>query len=700
MIKKILTVTLGCFSLPGIAAGNTDAEDSMVVTASGYEQKITDAAASVSVISRQELERKNYTDLGQALNGIEGVDVQSSTGKTGGLDISIRGMPSNYTLILIDGIRQNVSGDVTPNGFGTMNTSFMPPLSAIDHIEIIRGPMSTLYGSDAIGGVVNIITRKTPEHWSTSINASQNFQEHNKWGNASTLGFWTGGPLMDKKLSLSLRGNTLYRQGSSITSLNENANTRTPFPTQENNYNVGGRLALSLSESNEIWLDTDIARQRYDNSKGQLGPVGTRGGGYENVVRYQRNRFTVGHDTTFSAGTWKSTVTYNETSNRGRLLVPGSLVRNKRDHTGEPRELKNTNTIVDSTFLLPVGDSHLLTMGGEYQDARMKDGVVMINTGDYFRQKSWSLYGEDDWQLLEPLTLTYGARYEKHDAFGGHISPRAYLVWDSTDHITVKGGVSTGYRTPNLSQLHDGISGVTGQGTINTVGNPQLKPESSTSTEMGVYFDDGNGLSANITGFYTHFSNKIISREIDNVTRSYINSGKARTDGVELAAGIPLWSQDWRMNVNYTFTDSRQLDGENKGAPLSYTPKHVANIRLDWQTTPDIMAWLKIQYRGKSPRFTQTYSHLTPVQKAVYDARGESLKASTVADIGASWKAMKNLTFSAMVNNILDKDFSGVETYKSGNQTTYAGDYFQTAASTTGYVIPGRNFWLSASYEF
>ncbi len=700
MFRKSITGVLVCFSLPGMATENADREESMVVTASGYEQKITDAAASVSVISRQELERKNYTDLGQALRGIEGVDVQSSTGKTGGLDISIRGMPSNYTLILIDGIRQNVSGDVTPNGFGTMNTSFMPPLSAIDHIEVIRGPMSTLYGSDAIGGVVNIITRKTPSHWSTSVSASQNMQEHNKWGDASTLSFWTGGPLTDETLSLTLRGSTLYRQGSSVTTLNESANTRTPFPTQENNYTVGGRLELSPSENNALWLDTDIARQRYDNSQGQLGPVGIRGGGYENVVRYERNRFTVGHDTTFSAGTWKSSITYNETSNKGRLLVPKSLARNKQDRAGETRELKNANTIVDSTFLLPVGNSHLFTLGGEYQDTRMKDGVVMVSTGDQFRQKSWSLYGEDDWQLLEPLTLTYGARYEKHDAFGGHISPRAYLVWNSTDNITVKGGISTGYRTPNLSQLHNGVSGVTGQGTINTVGNPELKPESSTSTEMGVYFDDGTGLSANITGFYTHFRNKIVSRHIDDFTYSYMNTGKARTDGVEVAAGLPLWSPDWKISVNYTLTNSRQLDGENKGAPLSYSPKHVANIKLDWQATQDISTWLKIQYRGKSPRFTQNYSHLTPVQKAVYDARGDSLKASTVADIGASWKVMKNLTLNAVVNNILDKDFSGVEAYKVGKSTTYAGDYFQTAASTTGYVIPGRNYWVSASYEF
>ncbi|EIY8009732.1 TonB-dependent receptor plug domain-containing protein, partial [Salmonella enterica] len=101
MFRKSITGVLVCFSLPGMATENSDREESMVVTASGYEQKITDAAASVSVISRQELERKNYTDLGQALRGIEGVDVQSSTGKTGGLDISIRGMSSNYTLILI-----------------------------------------------------------------------------------------------------------------------------------------------------------------------------------------------------------------------------------------------------------------------------------------------------------------------------------------------------------------------------------------------------------------------------------------------------------------------------------------------------------------------------------------------------------------------------------------------------------------------
>lgn len=89
-----------------------------VVTAAGFEQKVTDAPASISVISQEDLRQNRYTNLAQALDGVEGVDIRQGTGKTGGLNISLRGMPSEYTLILIDGRRQNPAGNVTPNGFG------------------------------------------------------------------------------------------------------------------------------------------------------------------------------------------------------------------------------------------------------------------------------------------------------------------------------------------------------------------------------------------------------------------------------------------------------------------------------------------------------------------------------------------------------------------------------------------------------
>ena len=101
-----------------VNAQETAQLNNMVVTAAGYEQTLNNAPASISVVTREELEQKQFSNIAEAIADVPGVDVRAGTGKTGGLNISIRGMPSNYTLILIDGRRQNASGDVTPNGFG------------------------------------------------------------------------------------------------------------------------------------------------------------------------------------------------------------------------------------------------------------------------------------------------------------------------------------------------------------------------------------------------------------------------------------------------------------------------------------------------------------------------------------------------------------------------------------------------------
>lgn len=142
------------------AVSSTHQLSTIVVSAAGFEQNIKNAPASITVITAEDLKNKRITSIADALADVEGVDISPTAGKTGGLNIRIRGMDSEYTLVLIDGRRQNSTGDISPNGFGESNNSFIPPISAIERIEVIRGPASTLYGSDAMGGVVNIITKK------------------------------------------------------------------------------------------------------------------------------------------------------------------------------------------------------------------------------------------------------------------------------------------------------------------------------------------------------------------------------------------------------------------------------------------------------------------------------------------------------------------------------------------------------------
>ena len=699
-IRKSVALALATtVSTPVIAAQ----DDTLVVTASGYEQKITEAAASISVVSQDELTKRKYNDLGEALSDVEGVDVRSSTGKTGGLDISIRGMPSDYTLILVDGIRQNGSSDVTPNGFGTMNTSFIPPLAAIERIEVIRGPMSTLYGSDAMGGVVNIITKKASKEWVGNITLDHTFQEDRDYGDASKFSIYSSGALIEDKLGLALRGNILRRDASEVSSSStgQELSMRGPNPVKSDNYLLGGKLSWLLDSRNTLWLDGEVGNQKYDNKQGQLGTLGASGG-YEDTLRYERRKVTLGSDNQLDFGTWNSSLSFNQTETKGRL-IPGAAIADatvRANHAGDKRLLKNTNLILDTKVVSPIGDSHLLSVGGQYWNSVMKDGVVQVNSGEKFEQNSWSLFAEDEWRLLDSLALTTGARYEHHEAFGGHVSPRAYLVWNALDELTIKGGVSTGYKTPKLSQLHNGISGVSRQGQSNTIGNPDLKPEKSVNTELGAYYEHFSGFSANATLFHNRFSDKIDSYDIDNNTIGFRNIGKANTQGLELGSAIPLWSDNWTLNVNYTFTDSEQKGGENPGARLTNTPKHMANARLNWNVNEQLSTWLKAEYRGKTARFTENYDQLSSANKVVHDNLGSDFKSFTVVNLGGSYKISKDVTLNGSVNNLLDKDFTKTYVFPVGTGTTTAGDYFTSSQVTSGSVLPGRNYWMSVNINF
>lgn len=685
-----------------VAATEPTQLEEVVVTASGFEQRITQAPASISVIPRAEIEETRATSIAEILTSIEGVDVGAPVGKTGGQTINIRGMGSDYTLILIDGRRQNTAGSVTPNGFGETSTSFLPPVSAIDRIEVVRGPVSTLYGSDAMGGVVNIITRKVGDVWGGAVTANYTLQGDDAFGDLFGGDVYLSGPLVSDLLGLSLRGNYSARQQSALTFENVGG-VETPVTgfgrssTENEIWSLGGRLSLTPHPDHDLWLDVDVARQWYDNANGQLG-TNTTAGGYANALEFNRDQVSLAHDWRLPFGQLSSNLSYGRTETIGRIIPNGVA------GAGGPRTLESENTIFD-TKLYSQWRNHTFTVGGQFWDAQMVDGVAP----DIFEHQQWALFAEDEWRFSDTLALTLGARHDDHSVFGAHFSPRAYLVWNATPEWTIKGGVSQGFKTPRLEQLASGINGFGQQGRLPLLGSPGLMPETSTSTEVAVFYDNGGALRASATLFHNQFDDKIATGSpVANCTFGLtaaqyeaggypttgcvdvgfwpnfatfgqsVNIDEAETQGLEVSARW-RFATDWSLQANYTYTDSEQKSGSGAGLPLTNTPQHMLNGNLRWAATDRLGLWLRGEYR--SERFRGV--------GAARDAWGD-YEAYSLFHLGGSYDVTDRVTVNAAIYNLFDTDFVSLLPY--GTPVTYTPEYANNQEP--------RRLWMSVAMTF
>ena len=679
--------------------------EELVVTASGFEQAIANAPASISLITSADLGTMRINNLAEALSTVEGIDVGATAGKTGGLNISMRGMPSDYTLVLVDGRRQNAAGNITPNGFGETSTSFLPPAASIDRIEVIRGPMSTLYGSDAMGGVVNIVTRTGSTQWGGSVTAGGTVQGDSDFGNAAEGNVYLAGPLVQDRLGLVLNGSLFSREASDLEYLDADGeplevSKRGPSPVAAEVQTAGARLNLLGQRDHDLWLDASYYWQNYDNAAGQLGTLGVQG--YSEDMEFNRSQYTLAHTWRLGQDQIETSVMRNETETIGRTIPNGTPGK----EPGSPRDLVNENLVLDIKALLRRWEGHTVSVGGQWWDAEMVDGVAP----EPYVQEQWALFVEDEWNLSERLALTLGARYDDHSQFGEHVSPRAHAVWKVSPQWSFKGGVSKGFKAPRLEQIADGIVGFTGQGTRPTIGTPTLTPETSVTTELAALFDGGEGFRASVTVFRNDFDDKIASGPgllnatwaqepnrpgsvdygywplVDEFSQQ-VNVDKAMTQGLEATARYDL-TEDWSVQGNYTYTESEQKSGESAGEPLYATPKHMVNGRLKWQAREGLSFWLSGEYR--SDRFRRPDS-ATSTAKATYgDYRGYSL-----FHLGGSYDVSESVTLTATVYNLLDKDFVEYGPYVS-NTGTGAISYTNLYANNQ----EPRRLWVSATYRF
>lgn len=616
-------------------------QETMVVTATGYEQRIEDAPASVTVIPGEELRKRSVQNLGDALRDVEGVVVNGAANEN---DISVRGMPGDYTLLLVDGKRQG-GRDSRVNGNAGYEQSFVPPAAAIERIEVIRGPMSSLYGSDAIGGVINIITRKVSKSWGGTLSWDYSARQHRDQGNASNSQFFLNGPLVDDLLGLQLWGRYLNRQGD------ENVQETNGF-TQADHKDITARLAFTPDAQQDYLLEAGASRLK--NGDGLSANWATR------EQKNNRDHWSLSHEGRWDWATSSLAFSQEKTSREG--LASAS----QTDVLGRKPTIKNS--VFDAKLVIPTL-YNITTVGAQWQENELKDW----NQGDGTREDhrysvvQRALFMEDEWRLAESFTLTGGLRLDNHEQYGNHYSPRLYGTWYVTDEWTVKGGVARGFKAPEIRAVIDGYA-VLRRNTWAMLGNPDLKPETSTNYELSAMWSNRDDLSASATVFYNDFKDKLSTLTTTDRWNGYlvmerINIDEAVIKGAELTGSWQI-APALSLKGNYTFIDSEQRSGTNSGAPLALTPKHKASVKSEWEVTGDTQLWASANYYGKE--YGTTVSE-DPAPDYI------------TADIGVSHKLTRTVTLNGAVYNLGDKRLDD-ETY--------------------GTVNYGRTFWGGISIDF
>lgn len=632
--------------------------DTIVVTASGFEQDIKKAAASISVLTQEEINKKAYRDVTDALKDVPGVVV---TGGGSSSDISIRGMGSAYTVIMVDGKKVNTRS-VRPNSDNSgIEQGWLPNIGAIERIEVIRGPMSGLYGSDAMGGVINIITKKNTTEWTGSIKLDTTLQENSDSGNLYQTNAYIAGPLIANLLSFKANGLYSQRDEDDIYGGYKKQKIR------------AGGAAFSLTPNDDHTIDLEYQRsiQARNATVGKsISPVQTgRNPPVNSLVDYYRTEYSLTHR-----------------GQIGALETHSYIQREENENPSRNMEAINTtfNTINKINF-----DQHSLSFGGMYLKEELDDQDNQLSVGgakpvSHLDRYSWALFAENAWNIVDDFTLTSSLRLDKDEKFGDHWSPKVYGVWGVNDNWVIKGGVSTGYKTPALratvAEWGQATGGSQSSGVI--VGNPNLKPEKSVNYEVSFNWDNLDDLTAGLTLFNSEFKDKITeirTCQSDSGTRGcdwlgekfdFVslreNVDKANMRGAEATFGWKVLP-NVKLSANYTFTDTEQKSGINKGKPLNEMPKHMFNTTADWEINDQFSSWGRVNYRSK----TSDYLSRTAM------AKGKP--AYTMVDVGLNYKPTQNIAVAAGIYNLLDKEID---------------------TATYNYVLDGRRYNLGVTYSF
>ncbi len=607
----------------------------MVVTASQTEHPELTAPASVSSITREELDNLVVNDVAEAIKKLPGININPGT-SYGRNEIKIRGLGADYTLLLINGRRIN-SRDGLLSAYGNDFDLSSIPMSAVERIEVIRGPMSSLYGADALGGVVNVILRKPTEETQGSVGYQFDGITEGSGGDTNKLNAYVSGALIPD----TLLGNLIVEKSDrDAWRTDKSVNPDTDVLEERDELNLYSNLKWLVNEQQDIDLDLIYSKDDRDADWNNWGTAAN------NVQEMERYNIALTH-----YGYWANF------DSRLRYNLDMSELRDDSELNGAVGNIDQTNNTVDGQLSGYLGD-HLLTGGAEYRDTKLKNNLT-LNT-DSVNYSQAAVYLQDEFSLGN-LALTLSGRYDDHEVYGGEFSPRAYAVYKISDSWVVKGGVGKAFKAPSLNQYSDSYSVLACRGKCSVVGNPDLKAETSLSYELGTSYE-ADRWGAGLTLFQNDIDDMIQAENWDRVSTelSYFNVAEAEVKGVETMAWVDI-TDTVSLSANYMYTSAEDKDTKKD---LILSPNHTANVQLDWQAMDNLYAYTSYQYTGSQ-----------------YVRSGQKLSAYGTMDLGARYEAIENLNLKLGVTNLTNEERD-------------------EAATKLDYILKARSVYAGVSYDF
>jgi vitamin B12 transporter len=514
------------------------ASEAIVVTATAAPEDEKDLGVATTVITRRDIEKSGRVTVVELLRSVPALDVVQS-GSNGSLtSIFLRGTNSTQTLVLVDGARVN-SPFFPGYDFSGLTTE------NVERIEIARGPFSALYGSDAIGGVIQIFTRPTRESFSGSATA-----EAGNAGTATASAFVSGsaGPLSAA---------ASYRYG--------NTNGDVPNSNWREN-NGSARLNWQPGEGARIGLEGSILSGKVGNP----GPVGAENPEAYGIFREERVSLPVSltlsstnHLEGFVASVW-SKPEYDD---------PLGGYASQTDARTLQAQVTDTATL----------GAHTLTGIASWNRSNVTNTDTFGTSLDGQSTTIWGI-GLQDSVTFGRLSLNGGIRYDGNSQFGSAVSPRGSVSWLSGDgrwKLRAAGG--TGFRAPTVGELY-----------YPYYGNPDLKPERSVSWEVGAERYFGAGGRAEVTYFWNNLEDLIV---YDFASARTENIGRARTQGVEIGYRQQILLA-LAIQATYTYLDAVDLADDT---PLIRRPRNRGSLTVLWQPAPPFSIEVRGLWVGSRP---------------------------------------------------------------------------------------------------